>query len=196
MIELNHESYLRMHEGADVLEADRFGEKVLRLPDGTFLKLFRRKRLLSSAAWRPYAQRFADNAAALSRLGIPSPRVIQVYRLPVIERDAVHYHPLEGRTLRALIDADVAGSEVRFEFGAFVARLHRLGVYFRSLHLGNVIVTPPGEMGLIDIADLSLRTRSLGRNRRDRNFCHITRYPQDAAWLNSDDAFRRGYEDA
>jgi hypothetical protein len=61
MQKLDHTAYLNMRDGAEVLEADRHGDKVLRLTDGTMLKLFRRKRVLSSALWAPYAQRFADN---------------------------------------------------------------------------------------------------------------------------------------
>ena len=99
---LEHDDYLAMRAGATVLEADSFGEKVLLLTDGTVLKLFRRKRLFSSAAWYPYAQRFADNAAALDRLGIPVPQIIDVVRIPSLARDAVHYHPLVGRTLREI----------------------------------------------------------------------------------------------
>ena len=46
------------------------------LQDGTLLKLFRRKRLITSAAIWPYAQRFADNAKKLEKLGIPCPKII------------------------------------------------------------------------------------------------------------------------
>ncbi|MGH8426151.1 MAG: toluene tolerance protein, partial [Pseudomonas fluorescens] len=52
---LDHTRYLALREGAQVLEADGSGDKVLRLTDGSILKLFRRKRLLTSAAWYPYA---------------------------------------------------------------------------------------------------------------------------------------------
>jgi hypothetical protein len=55
---LGHDDYLRLREGARVVEGDEFGDKVLLLPDGTYLKLFRRKRLVTSAAWKPYACRF------------------------------------------------------------------------------------------------------------------------------------------
>ena len=51
--------YETMAKGAEVLARDAFGEKVLRLPNGEFLKLFRPKGRLSSAAWNPYAVRFA-----------------------------------------------------------------------------------------------------------------------------------------
>jgi hypothetical protein len=102
---LEHDDYLAMRAGATVLEADSFGEKVLRLTDGTVLKLFRRKRLFSSAAWYPYARRFADNAAALDRLGIPVPQIIGVVRIPSLAREAVHYHPLGDRRSLALCDS-------------------------------------------------------------------------------------------
>lgn len=94
---LDHSLYLNLREGADVLEADGKGDKVLRLADGSMLKLFRRKRLLTSALWAPYAQRFADNCQALRERAIECPRVRQVYRIPSVERDAVHYDPLLAR---------------------------------------------------------------------------------------------------
>lgn len=87
---VENDVYVKMCLGAEIIEADRLGEKVLRLADGSMLKLFRRKRLLSSAAWYPYAQRFADNCEALARCGVPSPEVIAVFRLPSVDRDAVH----------------------------------------------------------------------------------------------------------
>jgi hypothetical protein len=96
---MRHEDFLALRAGAETIEADSCGEKVLRLADGGFLKLFRRKRLLTSAAWYPYALRFADNAETLSLLGILVPRVIAAYRIPSMERDAVLYRPLAGTTL-------------------------------------------------------------------------------------------------
>lgn len=172
MKRLTTEEYLRLRAGADVLEADSFGEKVLRLADGTILKLFRRKRLLSSAAWYPYAQRFADNAVAMRRRGIAVPEIIAVVRIPGIARDAVHYHPLPGDSLRQLlragIDADTR-QQLRSAFSRFVIELHEKGVYFRSLHLGNVLHLPDGHFGLIDIADARLRPWRLSRNLRRRN---------------------------
>ena len=49
MQSIDHSTYEALREGAHVLEADGSGDKVLRLADGRMLKLFRRKRLLSSA---------------------------------------------------------------------------------------------------------------------------------------------------
>jgi tRNA A-37 threonylcarbamoyl transferase component Bud32 len=193
---LEHDDYLALRAGARVLERDRFGEKVLALADGSYLKLFRRKRLISSAAWYPYAQRFADNAATLAGRGIPCPVVIAVCRIPGIRRDAVRYRPLEGRTLRQLVSEGAATAELRTRLGAFVAALHAAGVYFRSLHLGNIVLTPEGAFGLIDIADLRAGKRSLPAHRRRRNLRHLLRDGNDRAWLQADAAFDAAYRSA
>ena len=161
---IENQDFLALKAGAEILEEDAYGEKVLRLADGTLLKLFRRKRLISSAAWYPYARRFADNAEALAKKGIRVPRVIAVARIPSVKRDAVHYHPLEGTTLRSLLRGGLdPETEARLKklFTGFVIRLHALGIYFRSLHLGNVILTPSGELGLIDFSDLRVYARPL-----------------------------------
>jgi hypothetical protein len=172
MKRLTAEEYLRLRAGAEVMEADSFGDKVLRLADGTILKLFRRKRLLSSAAWYPYAQRFADNAVAMRRRGIAVPEIIAIVRIPAIARDAVHYHPLPGESLRQLLRAGMEPDErqnLRSAFTRFVIELHEKGIYFRSLHLGNVLHLPDGHFGLIDIADARLRPWRLSIHLRRRN---------------------------
>lgn len=185
LLKLPYPLYLDMREGALVLERDRHGEKVLRLADGSFLKLFRRKRLISSAAWYPYAKRFADNALALSALGIPCPQVIAVYRIKEISRDAVHYRPLAGQTVRQLIQAGSEPEGLHEHLLEFVARLHEAGVYFRSLHLGNIVLTPENQLGLIDIADLRAHGRPLFAFERRRNMAHLERDPQDMRWLEN-----------
>src|SRR5690606_11004632 len=124
-------------------EADSHGEKVLLLADGSFLKLFRRKRLLSSALLWPYARRFASNARQLARLGVPTLQVIALYRLQEPARHLVHYRPLPGVTLRQIRrDALPCPAQLFEQLGGFVARLHQQGVYFRSIHLGNIVLTP------------------------------------------------------
>lgn len=170
-----------------MIEQDGHGDKVIILTDGTFLKLFRRKRLISSAAIWPYAQRFADNAAKLKQLGIPCPEIISVYRIPSIERDAVHYHPLPGLTLRQLREGEGdCPEDIRERFWEFVDRVHDLGIYFRSMHLGNVVLTPEGELGLIDISDMRIRQRPLNLSLRQRNRQHIRKDTQDWHWLHDE----------
>jgi hypothetical protein len=177
-----------LREGAKVLEVDHYGEKVLRLVDGTILKLFRRRRrLISSAALFPYARRFANNAVALAKLGIPVPQVIETLRIPSIKRDAVHYAPLAGNTLRELMRSGLSPErehELKEAFTRFVIRLHDNGVYFRSLHLGNVVCTPEGLLGLIDFADLRIHPWSLGKYLRTRNVRRMQDMEDERGWLD------------
>jgi tRNA A-37 threonylcarbamoyl transferase component Bud32 len=194
---LAYSDYQALRRDAEVLEADAFGDKVLRLTDGNFMKLFRRKRLISSAALLPYAKRFANNARVLRNRGIPCPEVLATYRIGDIARDVVHYQPLPGLTLRQLI-ADPARfkeEDLLRQFGRFVAKLHNQGIYFRSLHLGNVVMTPQNELGLIDIADMKTLRRPLRKSLCLRNFQHMRRYKDDHAWLmqRNGDLFLESY---
>lgn len=175
------ENYLALREGATVLESDGFGDKVLKLADGSFLKLFRRKRLISSAAWSPYAQRFADNAQALEDRSIPCPRIISVFRIMGLSRD--------GQTLRQVVLDGVTPSAqqaLRIEFNQFVRRLHDLGIYFRSLHLGNVVLTPAGDLGLIDISDIRVHRKPLSAFWRARNLKRMENIANECDWLDHD----------
>lgn len=186
MHKLDHNDYLALRENCKVIEQDGFGDKVMILQDGTFLKLFRRKRLITSAAIWPYAQRFADNAKKLEELGIPCPKIIQVYRIPSIERDGVHYHPLPGRTLRDIYRGDIEyPDDLRERFLKFVEHIQDLGVYFRSIHLGNVVLTPEDEIGLIDISDMKIFRRPLSQWQRKRNYEHMVKDQRDLKWLNT-----------
>ena len=180
---LDHARYLALREGAEVLEADGTGDKVLRLADGSMLKLFRRKRLISSAAWYPYARRFADNCNNLASRAVPCPHIRKVYRIAEIARDAVHYDPLPGKTLRQLIESSEPSDRLRGQLGQFIATLHEKGVYFRSAHLGNIVLTPNGELGLIDVADMRTYRKPLSKKMRLRNFKHMLRYTEDRQWL-------------
>lgn len=131
--------------------------------DGRLAKTFRQPRgLLSSARLRPYAVRFARAAAELARRGVPTVEVTGLYRLEAPGRDVVVYQPLAGTPLRERVgdDADAADRAALLErFAAFVAELHRRGIAFPGMHLGNVLVLADGSFGLIDIASLRWRRR-------------------------------------
>ena len=197
MKSLDNKQYLKMRAGADVTAADEHGDKVLLLKDGTYLKLFRVKRLFTSARLFPYWRRFEKNAEALHALGVPTLKVIESIRLPEIDRTAVHYEPLPGNILREVPDFD---ARLVTRLGAFIKELHDKGVYLRSMHLGNVVLTPEDELGLIDIADMKVYGGALRKGLRLRNLHHLWRYEQDRraispyqeAFVSSFDA---GYRD-
>lgn len=182
---------------AQVIEEDGLGPKVLRLVDGSFLKLFRARRWYTSGSFNSYSERFAVNSVRLRQMGFPTPHILNLYRLND-GSSAVHYTPLPGHTLRQVLQGltapDVRQALVE-RFGKFMAQLHEQGVYFRSLHLGNVLVLEDGEFGLIDVADLRLYPSALSLSLRQRNLRHMQRYTVDRRWLFEDhfQALLQGY---
>lgn len=95
----------------------------------------------------------------------------------------MHYEPLPGQTLRQLDRNDLeCGDTVQTQLGGLIAILHAKEAYFRSLHLGNVVRTPEGRMGLIDITDLRVQRSALSAAQCIRNFKHLLRYEQDRTW--------------
>jgi hypothetical protein len=181
---LSAHEYESLRAGAEVLSADEHGQKVLLRPDGRVIKLFRRKRWWSSAIWNPYASRFARASRRLRQLGVPAAMVESLYRVPSIHRDAVIYPRLPGETLRDAAMEPTRGAELILSFAGFLARLHSLGVYFRAVHFGNVLVQPDGSFALIDISEVRFRRR-LGSGLRARNFRPLVRYAEDRACLES-----------
>ncbi len=191
---LDAAAYDTLVAGGRVIEADHHGAKLIALGDGNYLKLFRRKRLLSSALMRPYSWRFQRNALRLARLGIPTVAPEALLRVPHLHRTAVVYRPLAGLTLRARLRDSSAPAPLIEGFGCFLGELHRRGVYFRSLHFGNLVVGDAGAFGLIDVADLEFRNAPLSSALVVRNLRHLLRYPEDGNQVRAAlAAFQRGY---
>lgn len=176
---LDEAAFASMRRGARVLEQDGHGIKVLQLPGGEMLKLFRVKHRVSSARLYSHARSFCRNAQRLQRLGVQTVGVQQLYHLERPGCTAVRYAPLEGNTLRQLAREGKLDDDLLRQLAAFVARLHDCGIYFRSLHLGNVVLTPRGELGLIDVSDITILPWRLPLRRRLRNFRHICRLEED-----------------
>ena len=168
---------------SEIIEQDRNGIKVLRLPDGNFLKTFWYRHLVSSRRIYPERLRFSLNAGALKRRSVPTVTVIETVRIPHLQRTGVIYRPLAGRTLRQVAAAGEFNAELAGRLGQFVAMLHRKGIHFRSLHLGNVLLCPDGNFGLIDISDMIILPWPLLPDMRMRNFYHLFRYERDFEML-------------
>ncbi|NBA93961.1 toluene tolerance protein [Pseudomonas sp. R5(2019)] len=167
----------KMIIGARILESDSFGAKVYLLQDGNILKLFRRKRLFSSALMRPYSKRFIDNALQLQKLGIPTLHVLSFHKLDLPGTTAVLYSPLPGETLRQRsIQPGFSWKDALPSLIELIRSLHQSGIYFRSLHLGNIVATPEGELGLIDVADMRFLRAPLSKRLARRNLQHFARY--------------------
>ena len=172
---------------ARILESDGFGPKVLLTPEQRVVKLFRRKHTISSSAFFPYAARFAANAAKLARLNVPTVSISAIWRIPSQKRDAVIYPLLPGITLRSALAAATTEERLALvlRLAEFCARQHQLGIHFRSLHLGNILLTPDDRFALIDIADLRCHHFELGALARVRNLGALLRLNEDRLVLEA-----------
>ncbi|MEH6504586.1 MAG: lipopolysaccharide kinase InaA family protein [Cycloclasticus sp.] len=186
MEKISLKAYQLLIEGADVIEKDGFGIKVLDTKKGEMIKLFRRKRFFSTALFKPYAARFANNAERLTRMNIPTIIVTRLLWCADIKRHIVIYKRLEGELLREVLANQTAHVEAIYQkFAAFIAELHEKGVYFRSAHLKNILLLPNGEFGLIDISDMQIKRGPLSLVLRERNFSHILQHQEDKDLIGS-----------
>lgn len=160
---------------ASILQRENRGIKVYLSPSQDVIKLFRIKRIFSLSFIYPYSIRFVGNGRCLRARGIPTVQVDRIFYCHSIKRHGVIYKLMPGENLHSLLSNANPDPELMTELAAFMVRLHDKGIYFRSLHLGNVIKMPDGELALIDVGDMRFRPWSLSRNARARNFRHLFR---------------------
>jgi hypothetical protein len=145
------------------------------------VKVWHPERWLSSATYNPYNRRFRRNAEHLRKLGIAAPRVRGFGRVGFGLSCFICYEALPGRSLRAL------KPEVDLRSAAgFLARLHDLGIDFRSLHMGNILETGPGQFALIDLTDCRFSRRPLAGKLRLRRLAYFCSHKMDAEFMAAD----------
>lgn len=184
-------------ERSEIVEQDDHGIKVLKLEDGRYLKYFRRKRLFNRELLSPAAVRFARHARQLQRLRIPTMELESLHRIIGEPHTVAIYQPMPGDTLRALLARHEVDHQLMYRIGVFLARLHRQGVFFRSVHPGNIVIDG-FRIGLIDVLDMKFRPWSMSRWARRRNWHHFLRCPEDRPYWRAElfDALLYGYHDA
>jgi tRNA A-37 threonylcarbamoyl transferase component Bud32 len=174
---MSGEEYRDLTQDAVELMRDLYGVKVVLTQDGRIVKLFRVKRWFSLSAVYPYSLRFQRNAKRLIAMGISSVNVEQVFYCHQIRRHGVIYPLLEGESLEKIAGRHEMSDDLFRRLAAFLAMLHQKGIHFRSLHLGNILLLPDGEFGLIDVADMRFSWFPLRLDQRRRNFRHLLRTP-------------------
>ena len=138
---------------------------------GEMIKLFFPKRRFSSTLLFPKALRFAKNGLRLKPLGIAAPYPKRIISCPERKTHIVVYDRLPGEDLRQLV---LAGNDEGLDkLPHYLARLHELGVYFRGIHLGNILWSSAGRFGLIDIAGMNFKSAALGFRHRVKNLAHL-----------------------
>lgn len=161
-----------------VLEKDSRGPKVLMLSGGQILKIFHTRRHPMLIRINPPAKKFAQNALILQQAGIPAPQIIESLWVNITDGiSASIYQPLPGRSIESILKETPEQIDALVPMLAkFIKELHQQGVYFRSLHLGNILRLQNCQFGLIDFLDLTKKSRPLSNWEISRNFKHLERY--------------------
>jgi hypothetical protein len=161
-----------------VLEQDARGPKVVALQTGIYLKIFYTRRNSLLARLFPYAKKFTHNVELLNNLGIPAPEIIEQFWLN--KRTGLTgctYRPLPGKALEQIYQEspNTIGTYIP-TLARFIKTLHDKGIYFRSLHFGNIILTNDGQLGLIDVLDLHKSKKRLSSRLVKRNLNHLQKH--------------------
>ncbi|MDG1205015.1 MAG: hypothetical protein P8N51_06550 [Pseudomonadales bacterium] len=139
------------------------------------------RKKFSKAIFFSQAANFEKNAKALLEKGITGPIVSKTAHCQAANTYYVVYEKLAGEEVRDLCDQ----SQLQHltELAHYLAELHDKGIYFRALHLGNVLKLEDGNFALIDIADLKTKSRSLSAFARGRNIAHMFNVSEDKVYF-------------
>ncbi len=152
-------------------------------PDDTITKVWSSPvKLLSSARLKPYARRFVENAEMLRLLGIPTPEILDYFKIEKTDIHIVRYKILPGVSIRNLLQNEPNRLDIP-SLAGFILNLHERGIFFRTIHLGNIIQLPEQSYGLIDFSDISHSGSPLRVERRAVNLAVPLKYADDMALM-------------
>jgi tRNA A-37 threonylcarbamoyl transferase component Bud32 len=149
---------------------------IMLTPNGEIVKAFYKRKKLSTATFFPQARQFITSSQKLSDRGITAPTIKDFLYCKEIPVHLVIYDRLEGEDIRSLCETE--GIKVLARLPAYLANLHKIGVYFRAIHLGNILIEGK-TTSLIDISDLSISLTALGVFQRARNLAHLFNAEED-----------------
>lgn len=173
------------NEDAIVLKHLKDGRpKILETKQGEIVKIFyARNKWFSAWKNRKTVSKFCKNAAMLAEKGIVAPTIKEILYCPAFGTYLVCYDKLPGINLRIMTRQGY--SHVLADVAKFVAMLHQNGIFFRSLHLENLLAQENGHFALVDIVDVRFKRYPLNLFLRYRNIKHIFSMQQDKlTWKN------------
>ena len=145
------------------------------------VKFFYRRKFISTSLFVPQAERFHANSIKLKQIGLAAPDVSEVYFCPDIPVHMVVYQYLKGADFRELCTKN--NSQCIDRLPSYIAMLHETGVYFRAIHLGNVLQLDDDDLALVDITDLTVRSNQVTIFERARNIAHLFNSSEDKLFL-------------
>lgn len=165
-------------QAKDLIAKDQSLPKVFESKDDCIIKLFRQRKLISSNRIYPYAKRFVKNAKALMTRKINAVDVEYCKRLQGSMTYVVKYKKVQGVDVREKL-LENSSVELWDNLAKFIAQLHDKGVFFRGIHLGNILSLDNGTFALIDITSIKFNKKPLSLQARRRNLNHLINYRDD-----------------
>lgn len=152
--------------------------KVFEKNGDTIIKLFypKQSRLSSDRIW-PRAMRFYQNVKTLKHHGYIAPIVNKIQFCPEQKIYLMYYAKIQGSDMRNL--AKKGECHLIHHVAHFIADLHIHGVFFRSIHLENLLYQPNGKLALLDVTDVRFKKKALTFYSRYRNLKHLFQEPLD-----------------
>lgn len=183
---ISPEHYQQLTQDCHVLKTSRNKPAILLSNNNTVIKhIYHRSGFSSSTLW-PYAIRFMHNSQQLQAMGFIVPEVINAFRSHELHCDIITYTRLEGSSVRELWLNNQHNA--LHAMPAFIAKLHQSGIYFRDLHLDNLLFHN-NQYALIDLASITIKktrirqhasqTKPLTLSMRGRNFQHLFSKQED-----------------
>ena len=151
--------------------------------DMLITKVWQKRQTISTDWLYPYQQRFCVNAKRLRSRGVVAPDVQSAGIITGTGNRWATYTKLEGISLREAVTVSLEDS---VKLMHYLVWLHNKGIYFRTLHLGNVLRLNSGSFGLIDVTDVYFRPWSLPAHQRARNLSTLLAYPKDVKRISRD----------
>lgn len=173
VLELIHPDVIQQLLESNYYVFGKLRPKMVSAMNGEYIKFFYDQRGLHWSSFRPKARLFVSNAERLISFGLVAPIARRFSYCPETSAWIVIYPRLPGEDLRSIGTVDGLQG-----LAAYMARLHQHGVYFRGIHLGNVLMSKT-EFGLIDIAGMTIWRRELNIWQRLRNIGRFLSFPED-----------------
>lgn len=173
---ITEQEFWKLCQGATILEQGLTLPKVLETAEEQIIKVFRVRRRISKNSFYPPSKRFLVNAKRLAKKKIASVDVRKFYTCPELNIHVIVYQKINGEDLRQSVRQ--GNLELLTLLATYLAHLHSQGIFFRGIHLANLICTDDG-FSIIDMSDLKIRARKLGLPSIIRNMLHLLKDPDD-----------------
>jgi hypothetical protein len=183
IISKNTFQHITQQNDALLLKTTYDRPKLLEKPNGEIIKVFYPKnKRFSSNHRKPYALRFCQNAEHLRNKNINAPLIQSIQYCAELDAYIIIYPKIPGENARVL--SNMAARPIIPSTAQYIAELHDKGIFFRSIHLENLLYDEKQGFSLLDIVDVTFKKNPLNIFLRYRNLKHMFRISDDVAFWN------------